>query len=279
MYPALNGSFTNGRIGGGYRMAKTKSTVKSTDEQVISDVLTVKQGYVDCYIVGTSPIILNRMSQKAYRELLMPAGRKSAVQRATTLKHVPVEEYRASAYTLPTGPTLLAVLSTAVKGALRSAALDMPGMKKAQIGRLTYLEGEYAGIYGVPRLFMSITRSADMNKTPDVRTRAIVPEWACKVRVTFVEPLIRVQAVVNLLAAAGITIGIGDWRPEKGAGNYGQFRIVNADDADFARIVKTGGRAAQQAALDTPVAYNAETAELLEWFDSERGARRLRGVA
>jgi len=150
-------------------MAKTKST--PTDSTTISDVLTVSTGQVDCCILGTSPIILNRMSQKAARELLMPAGRKSAVQRATTLKHVPVDEYRASAYTLPTGDVLLAVLSTAIKGALRSAALDMPGMKKAQIGRLTYLAGEYVGIYGVPRLFMSITRSADMNKTPDVRTR------------------------------------------------------------------------------------------------------------
>jgi hypothetical protein len=64
-------------------MAKTKST--PTDSTTISDVLTVSTGQVDCCILGTSPIILNRMSQKAARELLMPAGRKSAVQRATTL--------------------------------------------------------------------------------------------------------------------------------------------------------------------------------------------------
>jgi len=85
--------------------------------------------------------------------------------------------------------------------------------------------------------------------------------------------------VANLLAAAGITIGIGDWRPEKGAGNYGQFKLVDANDADFVRIVTHGGRAAQQAALDTPVAYNDETAELLTWFETERGVRSLRGVA
>jgi hypothetical protein len=27
---------------------------------------------------------------------------------------------------------------------------------------------------------MTPVRSADMNRTPDVRTRAILPEWACK---------------------------------------------------------------------------------------------------
>lgn len=253
---------------------------KSTTTEEVSEILQVSQGHFDCCIVGTSPLILNRMSEKAKRELLMPKGRKNAAERATTLKHVPVDEYRASAYRLsdPNAPTLLAILSTAFKGALRTAALDMPGAKKSQIGRLTYLAGEFVGIYGLPRLFMSVTRSADMNKTPDIRTRAIVPKWACRIQVTYIQPLIRAQAVANLLAAAGMTIGVGDWRPEKGAGNYGQFRLTDTNDAEFQTILKDG-RAAQEAALETPVCYDDETAELLAWFDDERAKRSLRGVA
>lgn len=254
---------------------------KNTAESDSTEILKVDTETLQCYIVGTSPLILNRMSEKAKHELLMPKGRKNAAERATTLKHVPIDEYRASAYTLKdvSQPTLLALLSTAFKGAIRSAALDMPGAKKAQIGRLTYIEGDYVGIYGVPKLFMSITRSADMNKTPDVRTRAIVPEWACVIRVTYVRPLIRSQAVANLLAAAGITIGVGDWRPEKGSGSYGQFRIADKSDGDFARILKAGGRKAQMAALEDPVCYDDETTELLSWFENERAKRELRGVA
>jgi hypothetical protein len=126
---------------------------------------------------------------------------------------------------------------------------------------------------------MSIVRSADMNKTPDVRTRAIVPVWACRLSVTFVQPLIRAQAVANLLAAAGITIGVGDWRPEKGAGSYGQFRIVDQDDAEFRAILKAGGRKAQEEALEHPVCYDDETTELLSWYEDERQRRSLKGVA
>src|SRR5580765_1634842 len=198
-------------------------TKKSTPSQDESEIIEVTRGQFDCCILGTSPLILNRMSEKAKRELLMPKGRKNAIEKATTLKHEPVAEYRASAYRLhdEDAPTLLAILSTAFKRAIGTAALDMPGAKKAQIGRLTYIEGEYVGIFGVPKLFMSIVRSADMNKTPDVRTRAIVPQWACRVGITYVEPLIRPQAVANLLAAAGLTVGVGDWRSEKGAGSYG----------------------------------------------------------
>lgn len=259
----------------------TKRTAAVATVDAITDILKVSTGSFECCIVGTSPIVFNRMSEKAKHELLYPKGRKNAVERQLTLKHIPVEEYRASAHTLKdtSHPTLLAMTSTAFKGALRSAALDMPGAKKAQIGRLTYIKGEFVGIYGVPKLFMRIVRSADMNKTPDVRTRAIVPEWACVLRVTFVQPLIRAQAVANLLAAAGITVGVGDGRPEKGALSYGQFRIADKDDEEFQRILTEGGRKAQQVAMDEPVCYDDETTELLSWFDSERAQRALKGVA
>lgn len=254
---------------------------KNTAMEEVSEILKVTQGQFECCIVGTSPIILNRMSEKAKHELLLPRGRKNAAERATTLKHKPVEEYRASAYRLPdpNAPTYLAHLSTAFKGSLRTAALDMPGAKKAQIGRLTYIAGDYVGIYGIPKLLMSVTRSADINKTPDIRTRAIVPHWACRIVVTYVQPLIKAQAVANLLAAAGLTIGVGDWRPEKGAGSYGQFRIADQNDPEFLDIVATGGRKAQIDAIETPVCYDEETAELLSWYDEEVGRRQLRGVA
>jgi hypothetical protein len=257
------------------------ATRKSTAPEEISEILKVTQGQFECCILGTAPLILNRMSEKAKHELLLPGGRKNAVQKATTLKHRPVEEYRASAYRLtdPAAPTLLALMSTAFKGALRSAAIDMPGAKKAQVGRLTYIEGDYVGIFGLPKLLMSIVRSADMNKTPDVRTRAIVPAWACRLVVTFVQPLIRAQAVANLLAAAGITIGVGDGRPEKGAMSYGRFEIVDSKDPRFLAVLKSGGRKAQTDSLETPVCYDSETAELLSWYDDELAKRTLKGVA
>jgi hypothetical protein len=100
-------------------------------------------------------------------------------------------------------------------------------------------------IYGIPKLVMDPVRNSDMNRTPDIRTRCIVPEWACQIEITFVRPLMRVNEVVKLLAAAGLTQGIGDWRPEKGKGTYGQFQIVEATNADWKRIVAKAGRGAQ----------------------------------
>lgn len=227
-------------------------------------------GLIQIGLIGTSPLICNRMSEKAKRELLLPAGRKTVAQRATLLKHHPLQEFRDSPYTLPgDAPTLLAVMASAFKRAMRDAAVDVAGASKAQIGRLLWVRGEYSAIYGVPQLFMSITRSADMNKTPDVRTRAIVPRWAAQLEIEFVTPQLTQASVVNLLAMAGLTIGVGDWRPEKGSGTYGQFRVCETGDRELQKIMKSGGRVAQEDAMENPCPYNAETAELLTWFDEE----------
>jgi hypothetical protein len=242
---------------------------KQKDESEVF-VMEVMQGAMDFCVIGTSPIILNRMSEKAQRELLMPKGRKNAAEKASTLKHDPMAEFRASPYTSQgdSGATRLQLLASMFKGAMRTAALDIPGAKKAQIGRLVYIEGDRVDLFGVPKLLMSVTRSADMNRTPDVRSRAIVPEWACRIRVKFVKPIMREQSVANLLAAGGITAGVGDWRVEKGAGSYGTFQLCAPTDPEFVRICKLG-RKQQDAALAKPEAYDDETESLLSWFDVE----------
>jgi hypothetical protein len=262
-------------------MARPKNTAPGGAAHTITDVLKITTGTFECWALGLSPLIENRMSEKVQRELLLPRGRLTETDKITRLKHDPISEFRASPYTLKDTkqPTLLAMLATAFKKALMTAALDMPGARKAQIGRLTWIEGELIGIYGTPKLFMRPVRSADMNRTPDVRTRAIVPEWAACLQVTFVQPLINAQSVANLLAAAGITVGVGDWRPEKGAGNYGQFRIVDKNDPELRRVMAAGGRAAQQHALDHPVCYDDESTELLSWYHSELADRQKKGMS
>lgn len=234
-------------------------------------VLEVTKGVFDVCILGTSPLICNRMSQKVIQQLLLPPAKKTASDKASTLKHDPVQEFQDSPYRSDdkANETLIQLMATAFKGAMRTAALDMPGSTKSQMGRLTYIPGQYINIFGIPKLFMSITRMADVKRTPDVRTRVIIPEWACRLTVEYTKPILKEQVVVNLLAASGVTMGVGDWRPEKGSGTFGQFKLVLPTDKDFKRVIKTGDRAVQVRAMDEPECYDAETEELLSWFDAE----------
>lgn len=253
---------------------------KPPKKETAIDVTQVGHNKITACILGTSPLIFNAMSQKVKTGLLLPQ-KKSTAEKAATMKHNPPEEFLASCYRTASddGPTRLIFPAPAFKAALASTATDIPGTARAQIARLTWVEGSYVDIFGLPQLLMSVVRSADMAKTPDIRTRAILPRWACRVSITYVTPLLREKAVITLLAAAGIMRGIGDWRPEKGSGNYGQFVLVEPTDKTFLDIMKSEGRAAQDKALAEQMPFDNESAELLAWWHKESRDRGFLKVA
>jgi hypothetical protein len=259
------------------------ATQKTTTEQKELSIIRVEHGIIEFSVLGTSPFICNAMSEKTTHELLLPRKKKNAAEKQATLKHEPLREFVSSAYKFRdvdgNQPTRIYHKATAFKGAISKAALDLPGASKAQIGRLVYVMGDQIPLYGVPQLFMAVARQQDAKRTPDVRTRAILPRWACTLRVKFTKPLVKDRDVVNLLAASGIMQGVGDWRTEKGSGNYGAFTIVNPDDPEFLEVVATGGRAAQDAGFANPVCYDSETEELLSWFQVESRRRGFKEVA
>jgi hypothetical protein len=253
---------------------------KKTDELEQVQIVELTRAKIVYHIVGETPLLMNSMSVKAQRELLLPRGRKTAAEKQGSLKHDPLQEYRDSIYRARKGSeTVLALLNTQFKAALCTAALDVPGAKKAQIGRLTSIEGgEKLALYGIPEIMCSVVRSADINKTPDIRTRCIVPRWACKVEVTYTIPVLNATVISSLFATAGYTMGVGDWRPQKGSGTFGRWKIVEANDKEYLDIIKTGGAAAQQEALDDPESYDDETDELLSWYDVEVRRRGIKAA-
>lgn len=241
------------------------------------EVEPLRVGSVTVWLKGRTPLICNRMAGKAMRELLCPKGRKGKAEREQSLKHDPMNEFRNSmSLRIGKGPTRLVFPSPAVKGAMATAALETKGTNKTQIGRLVSVEGYSCDLYGVPKLFMSVVRSADMNKTPDVRTRAILDEWCLPAVIRFVTPQMTENAIFQLLSNGGIIVGIGDFRQEKGKGSFGQFDVVT--EADCKSIISAGGLKAQDAAIKNPECFDDETTELLAWFATEvqrRGKKDL----
>lgn len=243
-------------------------TEKSTSE---IELLEIEQASAVFLLVGVSPLIFNAVSDKARRELLLPAGRKNSAAKAQSLKHDPLREYRNSVYRSSgnKAKTRLLFPAPAFKRALATAALDIPGATRSAVGRLSWVAGDKIDIYGTPMIHMGVVRSADINRTPDVRTRAILPRWCCEIRINFVRPQLTERNVVHLLAAAGILCGIGDFRQEKGAGSYGQFRIAGSpSDTEYRSIIKEA-REAQDYALAKPEPYDEETRSLYEWVTEE----------
>ena len=246
---------------------------KQKETQVV-EVAIMERGSFSCNIVGTSPMLCNAMSAKVRMELLAPKGRKTTAEKQATIKHDPIAEFRRSAYRTKdeNAPTYIYHPAAAWKKAIANTAVDIAGVARAQIERLCWIEGRDIPLFGIPQLHMGVVRNSDMNRTPDIRTRVCLPEWASQISVTFMKPNLTEKSLITLLANAGMINGMGDWRQQKG-GPFGHFKIVPEDDPTFRRIVETGGREAQLEALENPTAFDLESEELLEAYFAEMTAR------
>jgi len=235
----------------------------------------LKQGRVVLRMIGTTPLYFNAMSAKAKRTLLIGGGKKTTAEKRE-LKHDPEEEFRDSIYSQQTGDTLICFPAPGIKGAMATAALETSGVTKSSVHRLIFLPQQKVNIWGRPFLKMDVVRSADMNKTPDIRTRAFLPRWCAEVEIAFITPTLSSYSVVSLLQNAGVIVGIGDFRQEKGRGGFGTFAVSGTDMAEWRDAwteITAEARDVQQAAMDRPVSADAETSQLMEIMDDERGKR------
>lgn len=225
-------------------------------------------------IIGTTPMFQNRMANKVKQGLLVGTRKKTKVERLE-VKHNPIEEYRSSMELMPSGPTALGLRVTAVKAAMCTAAIETAGLTKTSAQRLLFMPGDLTPLYGIPQLRMDVVRSADIARTPDVRTRAFLPKWGAEIEIQFIVPQLSITSVVSLLCNAGVLIGVGDFRQEKGKGAFGSFRVLGEDEQDdeWDDLVKNHGRMAQLAAIEHPQYADQDTADLMAFFEEEKMRR------
>jgi len=237
------------------------------------EIHALKQGRLKLRMIGQTPMYFNSMGAKAWRDLLVGGGKKTAAQKKD-IKHNPEQEFRDSVYKKSTGDTYLCFPAAGVKGAMSTAALETAGITKSSVQRLIFLPESHIQIWGKPYMKMDIVRSADMNKTPDVRTRAFLPNWCAEVEIRFVTPTLSSHSIVSLLQNAGQIVGIGDFRQEKGRGGYGTFSVAGSEDmGDMQEIwdeITQEGRDIQEAAMNEPECFDDQTAELMEFLQEER---------
>jgi hypothetical protein len=242
----------------------------STEQNVEITVQPLKQAMIKLRIIGTTPLFQNRMASKAKQQLLVGGQKKGKADRAS-IKHSPEQEYRDSAEILPDGPTALGLNVVAIKAAMSTAALETPGLTKTSAQRLLFMPGSFAPLYGTPQLRMDVVRSADINRTPDVRTRCFLPIWGAEIEIRYIVPQLSASSVVNLLCNAGVLIGVGDFRQEKGKGSFGSFRVLGEGekDAEWDELIAKHGRKAQLGALAKPAYADRDTEDLMEFFHGE----------
>jgi len=251
------------------------SKLKSEAAKIEIVIKPLQQGFVTLRIIGTTPMFQNRMAAKAKQQLLVGGGKKTKAERAH-IKHDPMQEFRDSAEILPDGPTALGLNVIALKAAMCTAALETEGVNKTTAQRLLFMPGDYVALYGTPQLRMDVVRSADQNRTPDIRTRCFLPKWGAEIPIHFVAPQLSQASVINLAFNAGTIVGIGDYRQEKGKGSFGSFRVLGPgqEDAEWDDLIANHGRESQEIALRDPDLAGRDTEDLMEFYAAEVQRRR-----
>lgn len=171
-------------------------------------------------LVGTSPLICHKWSEKAKKQMLDKQMKKAA---AGKVAKDPEQDYLDSLYEHPDGG--YGFPCVAFKAAMVRAG-TYSDLKMTFLRGAFHIPGELVKLEGEPRLREDMVRL--QGSTADLRYRGEFPEWAAILPVHFNARAISLEQVANLLVIAGFSVGVGEWRPEKN-GSYGMFTV--ADDA------------------------------------------------
>ena len=184
-------------------------------------------------IVGTTPLIVHRFSEKAKRKMLDDMQGKRTPKQPKD----PEAEYEGAFYRLKgdSGYGLPAVaFKQSMVGATRLFGKDV---SMVLVRQTIFVHGE-VGEDGQPL----ITIEGDPHMREDVvtvgrggtdlRYRPEFSEWRADITITYVKSAFTRGSVLTLLDAAGLGVGVGECRPEKN-GDFGQFKIDDTRDVEI----------------------------------------------
>jgi hypothetical protein len=183
-------------------------------------------------IVGVSPLIVHKFSEKAKRQMLdAMQGRKTPKQPKD-----PQAEYEAAAYRLDDGgygfPSIAFKASAVSAARFFDKSVTMVSLRQTLFfgGEMSKTEGQLmVRIEGEPVMREDVVRVG--NGGTDLRYRPMFSEWKTELEVTYVKSMLTRESVLSLIEAGGLGVGVGEWRPEK-RGDMGTFAVDSTREVE-----------------------------------------------
>ena len=185
------------------------------------DVPAIDIRTIEISVIGDSPLIVHRWSEKAKA---MIAAKQQ--KRAATAKEArdPQADFEQSLYRMPDSEAY-AIPAVAFKGAM-VAACRYASMKMTEARGAFHVIGEMVPIIGpAPTMREDMVRVG--MGVADIRYRGQFDPWAVNLSIAYNSAVVSPAQLVNLLNLAGFGVGVGEWRPEKD-GSFGRFRVESA---------------------------------------------------
>ena len=193
--------------------------------------------YATITVVGDSPLIVHKWSEKAKKEIL-----DKQMKKAKTKGHDakdPVRDFIDSLYWLEGEPVekteegFAKAIQNGARFGFPSVAFKASAVAAGYRSGVTknlvsmygafHIDGEFVEINGVPDM------REDMCKVgmgvADIRYRGEFKEWSATFQVKYNASAISLEQLVNLFNLGGFACGLGEWRIEKG-GAYGAYHVA-----------------------------------------------------
>lgn len=190
---------------------------------------------IEIPIVGDSPLIVHKFSEKAKKQMLDKQMKKASAGKEPK---DPWRDFVESMYWLdgmPDDPTEEDVIkgrfgfpAVGFKAAAVTACTSIGSITKVAARQAFHVEGEFIVIEGVPPSMREDIARVGMG-TADLRYRGEFSPWRATLTVKFNANLMSAEQVVNLFETAGFAVGVGEWRPERD-GPYGRFHVAKGNE-------------------------------------------------
>lgn len=203
-------------------MAKTKKVKEEAESKLV--IPPIKKQTAVITIIGESPLLVNKFSDKSKREMLEKQTKKA---KGPKQARDPKAEVEAATYKLPNGK--FGIPASGIKNCAVSACRFLEGVP------MTKAKGSFFVLEDADGLVEIKTSGREIDermvaigpfgkKTKMARFRPRFDKWSCTFRVLFDPDLLSAEQLLNLYERAGFSVGLCEFRPER-SGSMGMFRV------------------------------------------------------
>lgn len=182
--------------------------------------------------IGGESLLTDKMNPDALRKYGETAAEKGEIQ-APPLSPAQVAERG----TYKTRDGKYGFPASGIRASIRDAAVTIPELSKAATNRAMIVMGDIIPLsYAETRVKEDVGRNSGPGRTPRLVYRMQFLDWELPFRVRLLVNEINPSQLYSLLTMAGLSIGIGNWRPGSGrGGEHGtfdvrQFELVEAPE-------------------------------------------------
>lgn len=205
-------------------------------EEKVIELKKVQVKSMQITIVGDSPLLMRRFSEKAKQQILDIQTKKAKATREARdpwadmidglnwLTPMPEEKTEAglnkaiangAAFGFPAVGLKQSAISAAYRAGLSKNKVELQG--------LFHIPDEYIVIEGIPEMredYVKIPKTG----AADLAFRGEFKQWKSTFTINYIEGIYSIEQIINFINLGGFTVGIGEWRPEKG-GSFGRFHV------------------------------------------------------